>query len=198
MDCSVYQEALSARFDGEAMGVEEEQLNRHVAGCESCRRFESGLPLLARASRVAVAQEVPDQTAAIVAMGRIPTGFRLDLVRGLLVGLGVLEIAKGVSSVMARSLVGAEMHQSRELGAFAFGIGVALLVAVIRPRILSGLFPIMGVLAMGSVVTAGVDIASGQVPLIMELHHLIEVLAVLAIWLVSRSRPRQRTSSVLA
>jgi predicted anti-sigma-YlaC factor YlaD len=198
MDCSKFREALSARFDGEPLGVDEEDLDRHLQVCPSCRRFEAGLPVLARASRIAAAERIPDRTSAILAMARTPTGTRLELIRALLVGLGVLEVANGISSLMARSLDGAAIHQSRELGAFAFGIGVALLVAVVRPRILSGLFPVLGVLALGSVITAGFDIASGQVSLTTELHHLIEVTSVLTIWLLSRVHPRPRPSSILA
>ena len=39
MDCAVSQEALSALLDGEAPGVEEAELERHLAECLGCRAW---------------------------------------------------------------------------------------------------------------------------------------------------------------
>jgi predicted anti-sigma-YlaC factor YlaD len=43
MDCDGYRQIASARLDGEASRDEVEALERHLAGCEDCRRWVSAV-----------------------------------------------------------------------------------------------------------------------------------------------------------
>ena len=46
MQCNQWIEAISARADGEAAGVDERLLNAHLAHCDSCRSFASAILLV--------------------------------------------------------------------------------------------------------------------------------------------------------
>jgi len=67
MGCHRYEEALSARVDGEDLGMAEEALDRHVAGCARCRRWAAEGAAITGRLRVRPAEAVPDLTQSILA-----------------------------------------------------------------------------------------------------------------------------------
>ncbi len=76
--CPRFEEAISARLDGEDPGVGEEVLDAHLARCPSCQAFAAGAERLHRRMRVRFAEAVPDDTDRIIAAIRAewPLGVR--------------------------------------------------------------------------------------------------------------------------
>jgi predicted anti-sigma-YlaC factor YlaD len=66
MDCAQYREALSARLDGESLGMSDGDLDRHVAGCTGCAAWSVAVTRATRLVRLAPAPAVPDLSAQIL------------------------------------------------------------------------------------------------------------------------------------
>lgn len=69
MPCDTFREALSARLDGEAPGLDDADVDRHLRTCRACTAWADELDTLHRMVRVREAEQVPDLTAAI--LGRL-------------------------------------------------------------------------------------------------------------------------------
>jgi predicted anti-sigma-YlaC factor YlaD len=67
VDCERAREAISALVDGEDPGVLLAAVDAHVDRCPGCRAWHDGVTALARRTRVAPADAVPDLTERIVA-----------------------------------------------------------------------------------------------------------------------------------
>jgi predicted anti-sigma-YlaC factor YlaD len=67
MDCERYLEALSARLDGEDVGIPVAALEEHLAGCPRCRAGAERTERVWRAARLHPAEPVPDLTDTILA-----------------------------------------------------------------------------------------------------------------------------------
>ena len=65
--CSTVREALSARLDGEPLGMPEAALDQHLSACAACARWAEAAALVTRRARLAAAPQVPDLTAAVLA-----------------------------------------------------------------------------------------------------------------------------------
>ena len=65
--CGRYRSELSARIDGDIDQSMNEELEVHLQGCASCRRFEAGQHSLRRALRLAPVDHTPDVVAAVMA-----------------------------------------------------------------------------------------------------------------------------------
>lgn len=188
MQCSTWREAISAILDGEDPGLDPAAVESHLRSCAGCSTFRDGATALVGQTRLAAAEPIPDRAPQIVSAtwaGR--SGWRRDIVRSVLVGLGVLEVVTGLTALFAGS--GASIHQSRELGAFAIAIGVGVLLAAYRPWRIAGLLPVVAVLAVTSVAAGVVDVAAGRAGVDDEAHHLIELGAVLVLWLLTGPAP---------
>jgi predicted anti-sigma-YlaC factor YlaD len=178
----VWREAISAMLDGEDPGVDPSDVIRHVEGCWSCRSFRSAAMEMTAEGKMK-ADVTVDRTPEIVAAMTASAGWRSDAVRGVLVGLGLLELVTGLATLIGGG--GGSGHLSRELGAFGVAVGVGVLSAAVRPSRLAGLLPVVGVLAAISMVVGVVDVAAGVTTLGGELHHLIELVAVALLWVLT-------------
>ncbi len=74
MRCDTIREALSARLDGEAHGLDEVASDAHLRVCPGCRAWSAEVAVLHRAVRVREAEAVPDLSRAI--LGRVAAGRR--------------------------------------------------------------------------------------------------------------------------
>lgn len=70
--CARLEEAVSARIDGEDLGLDPEVLDAHLARCERCRSYEAAARAQHRRLRVRRATGVPDLSAPI--LGAVPDG----------------------------------------------------------------------------------------------------------------------------
>ena len=185
MGCERWQDAISARADGEDPGIDERLVDAHLARCAACSTFAAAIEGSRRRLVVRPAVEMPDlsrrmaKTAAL-----LDRAGKWSMVRALLI---VVAIEIVVTSVPALVLGDGEtnVHDARHLGAFSVAYAVALLVAAVRPARARTVLPVAAVLAGALLVTAVVDLANGTVPLVNEASHLPELISVVLIWLLA-------------
>lgn len=194
--CTPVREALSARFDGEPMPMSLEEVRRHLAGCADCTAYEPQLASVARKVREAGGAPVPDLTAPIlVALAdereATATDRRLLELRWLVGLAGIVQLALAMPALMG--LVSPDIHVGRDLGALQLALGVGLIFAAWQPRRSIGVLPIAAVVAIASVVSVGVDVATGQAAFAAELTHLSEIVGVVALWALRRRVPNEPT-----
>ena len=67
MQCTAYREAISARLDGEPLGLPARDLDAHLAGCPGCAAWADDAAAVTRRARLAPAPPVPDLTEAVLA-----------------------------------------------------------------------------------------------------------------------------------
>ncbi len=90
MDCRQVQEMLSAYLDGELDAVRQEQVARHLAGCEACRREYQVWQQLWESLLAEPVAAPTDLTARVVARlpGRRPSWWQhMALAASLLLGI---------------------------------------------------------------------------------------------------------------
>jgi predicted anti-sigma-YlaC factor YlaD len=176
------------------MPASTDEVTRHLAGCAECRQFEAKALAANRQMRIAEAPTLVDRTDQLVAaMTRSRSDWRLPLLRALLVGVAAFEIAAGASALFGGGAGELPVHVARELGGFSLALGVGFLLAALRPLQISGLLPVVMTLAITSLAGAAVDVIGGRADLAGEAHHLLEVLAVVALWRLTL--PRRRVSA---
>src|SRR4051812_47920661 len=64
--CPTVREALSARLDGEPLGMPARALEQHLAACAACAEWEKAAAVVTRRARLTEAPRVPDLTAAVL------------------------------------------------------------------------------------------------------------------------------------
>src|SRR5437763_130559 len=158
MQCPVYREALSARLDGEPLGVPERALDAHLAGCASCAAWADDAALVTRRARLATAPAVPDLTVRVLqalpqelpgaraaARARlVDTALRLAL---LAIGVAQAGISWPVL-VNGAGAMSAPVHMAHETGAWNLGLAAAFLAVAAAPRLAAGALPVLGTFAV--------------------------------------------------
>jgi predicted anti-sigma-YlaC factor YlaD len=186
MRCEEFQDALSARLDGEALppGLDDATVDAHVVGCVACTAFAAGTAAQHRAIRVRRAEAVPDLTNAILAA--LPAGARPQPVREwaryALLAVAVTQLVLALPSILLGEDPGASIHVARELGSFDVALGIGLLWAAWQPRRALGLLPMVVALAGTMFATAVIDVVRGQAPALGEAHHLLDLAGLALLW----------------
>jgi predicted anti-sigma-YlaC factor YlaD len=183
MRCSEFQEAISARLDGEAAPIEPAALEAHVARCAACRAFAASADTLTRSVRVRPAEAVPNLTAMILASAPRPARV---WPRYVLLWVGLTELVLALPA-LAGDGRGASTHVARELGSWDIALAIGLLVVAWQPHRAAGLLPFALALAGAMALTAILDIVGGHVPVSGEALHLLDVVGVSALWLAAHS-----------
>ena len=185
MECVQWQEAISARADGEDPGVDEPLLDAHLARCPSCRVFAASVEGSRRRLSLHVAAPMPDLSRRVAkANALFDRAGKWSIVRAMLVVVAA-EIAITAAPALLLGEGETDAHDARHLGAFSIAYAVALLVAAVRPARARTVLPVAAMLAGALMVTAISDIASGTIPLITEASHLPELISVVLVWLLS-------------
>lgn len=207
MSCAPFREAISARLDGEPLGLAAAGLDDHLARCADCRTWEGEAAQVTRRARLAAAPAVPDLTAAVLAalprelpgVGAaarsrvVGTGLRLAL---LAVGVAQAGIA-WPALTFGREAMSAPMHMAHETGAWNLGVAAAFLAVAAAPRLAAGTLPFLGTFtALLLPVTLG-DLAAGRVTADRAAVHLL-LLAGLALVATVAWRGRRRRAAALA
>ena len=197
MECDRYRHALSARMDGEDLGIEPDLLTHHLSTCTACRNWEADAARLARAVRVNSADAIPDLTPGILAaigQERAPA-WR---------GVGALRVALGVVALFtiflnAQDLFFADYigHTTRELSSFELALGVGFLSAAWRPVRAFGMVPLVGafmLLLVASTASNGESFSD----MLTEGVHALQVAGAVLITLLSRAvaQPADRTGRI--
>ncbi len=204
MSCDPFREALSARLDGEALGLPRRALDDHLAGCAGCAAWAEDAARVTRRARVAPAETTPDLTAAVLghlagprpgaaraARARlVGTGLRLALVviGAVQAGLAWAPLAHGLDAMSAPA------HVAHETGAWSMALAVTFVAVAAVPRLAAGALPLLVTfVAVLGVVTVS-DLLAGLVDLDRAAGHLLLVVGLVLVAAVAwRGRtPRRR------
>src|SRR3954454_15353419 len=189
MQCPAYREALSARLDGEVLGLPERMLDEHLAGCPDCAGWADAVAMVTRRARLAPAPPVPDLTACVLsalprelpgtaaaARARLTeTALRLAL---LTVGVAQAGIAW---PVLADGAMSAPVHMAHETGAWNLALASAFLAVAAAPRLAAGALPFLGTFAVLLTVVTVQDLAAGHVHAGRAVAHLLLIAGVLLV-----------------
>lgn len=189
MYCAQYREALSARLDGEPLGMPAADLDRHLAACAACAGWAAAATRATRLVRLGAAPAVPDLSGRILAAvgagdpaePREPRpdrrrGRLLLLARVALAGLGAAQAAIGWPALaLGMDTMQAPMHVAHESGAWNVALAVALLAVARRPRYATGLLPLLGAFVVVLTLVSLPDAVAGAVPGSRIASHLLLV-----------------------
>jgi predicted anti-sigma-YlaC factor YlaD len=179
--CQRVRESLSAHLDGEPGPLPMSAVEDHLAGCESCRVWRVDVEAMQRRVRVTSAPQLTDETQRFVAAvhdrqtREVRARWRLLPVRLGLVAVAVAQLVlTGPELLLGHDGLAPE-HAAHELGAFTAALAVGLMLAAWRPRLATGMVPIVGIVAALLVVTAWLDASFGNTRITQESPHLLEV-----------------------
>ena len=166
MRCDRYREAVSARLDGEPIGMSATALETHLASCSDCARWSAAAARTTRLARLDVTA-VPDLAGAITSGVALPARRvlrRRHLLRAGLVLAGLAQLAVGLPALVGDSLAMAmSAHGAHENAAWNLAIGAAVLAAALVPRRASGLIPLLATFTLVLGALSVRDLADGAV-----------------------------------
>jgi predicted anti-sigma-YlaC factor YlaD len=190
MRCDTIREALSARLDGEAPGLEEATIDDHLATCGACVAWSEELATLHRTVRVREADTVPDLSAAILGAHRPARRPVLTEVispaRWALFAVALSQLVLAAPALLLGEDAGATVHVARELGSFDVALAVGLLVAAWQPARAWGLLPVIAALGLVLAGTAVLDVVRGTASGFGEAHHALDLAGLVLLWWVAR------------
>lgn len=183
-------DAISARADGEDPGVPDDVIDAHLAECPECRAFSDATHGLRRRLKVREVTGSADLSGRVVANVAGEDRRRGSAaVRWLLAVVAVVIVVQSVPDFLSTS---SESHSLRHLGAFSVAYGVGLIVVVLRPARARTMLHVAVVLVAALAATATVDVVRGNVSLLGETVHLMEVASAVLLWLLARPQPDTR------
>ncbi|MDT0278428.1 zf-HC2 domain-containing protein [Blastococcus goldschmidtiae] len=188
MPCTPFREAISARLDGEPLGMSTDALERHLGSCPDCAAWSERAALTTRRARLASAPVVPDLTGAVLAAlprelpgvavaarrRLVDTGLRLAL---LAVGVAQAGIAWPVL-VTGPGAMSAPTHMAHETGAWNLAVAAAFLAVAAAPRLAAGALPFLLSFTALLVPVTLADLGAGHVHADRALTHLLLVAGV--------------------
>ena len=205
--CPTVREALSARLDGEPLGMPAQALDQHLAACAACAEWDRAAAVVTRRARLAEAPQVPDLTAAILtALPRELPGAALaarsrlmdTAVRLLLLAVAVAQAGLAWPALTSgAAAMSAPVHVAHETGAWNLAVAAAFLAVSIAPRLAVGGLPFLATFAGLLVPVTLADLAAGHVHADRAVAHLLllagVVLVATAAW---RGRRRGHARAV--
>lgn len=207
MTCLPYREAISARLDGEPLGMLPARLDEHLAGCADCTRFGREAARVTRRARLASAPPVPDLTEVVLAAlpRELPGAAAAARTRLVDCALRLALLAVGVAQaglawpvlVTGPGAMSAPAHLAHETGAWNVGVAAAFLAVAAAPRLAAGALPFLGSFAALLVPVTVADLGAGHVHVDRAMAHLLLVLGVVLVAGVAwRGRRRRGTAAV--
>jgi predicted anti-sigma-YlaC factor YlaD len=199
--CDRFQEAVSARLDGEPLGMSAAALDHHLAACPDCAGWADDAARVTRLARLDV-RPVPDLTDHITAQVVLPVRRvlrrRLALRIALLLA-GLAQLAIGLPACGGDSL-GMPMaaHAAHEAAAWNLAIGVAFVAAASMPRRAAGLIPLLSTFLVVLGALSVRDYVDGAVTvdrLITHVAALIGLLLLIGLDRAERALPRGRSTA---
>ena len=189
--CPTVREALSARLDGEPLGMPAQALDQHLAACAACAEWDRAAAVVTRRARLAEAPQVPDLTAAILtALPRELPGAALaarsrlvdTAVRLLLLAVAVAQAGLAWPALTSGSAaMSAPVHVAHETGAWNLAVAAAFLAVSIAPRLAVGGLPFLATFAGLLVPVTLADLAAGHVHADRAVAHLLLLVGVVLV-----------------
>ncbi|NEM06374.1 anti-sigma factor [Geodermatophilus normandii] len=209
MQCAPFREAVSARLDGEPLGMPAADLDRHLAACPACAGWAGAVEGVTRRARLAPAPPVPDLTAAV--LGALPqqlpgtaAAARARLLQAAL-RLALLAVGVAQAGLAWPALAGgsasmsAPVHVAHETGAWNLAVAAAFLAVAAAPRLAAGALPFLATFTVLLTVTTVRDLQAGHVHADRAAAHLLLLAGVVVITVLAwRQRPRRAAAPARA
>lgn len=184
MSCDRFRDAISARADGEDRSLTDDEIEEHLARCASCRSFDTATRRMRRQLAVYDAGTVPDVSHDVVKRTASADRRRtVPVIRWLLGVVAVLLVVQSVPEFLSDE---AHSHSARHVGAFTLAYAVGLLVVVVRPARARTMLHVAIVLVGALAATTVIDVARGNVPLVDESAHVLELASAVFLWILTR------------
>ena len=206
MSCLPFREAISARLDGEPLGMPAAELDGHLAGCAACTDWAAEAALVTRRARLAAAPPVPDLTAAVLAAlpRELPGVAAAARSRLLGTGLRLALLAVGVAQAglawpalaSGQAAMSAPVHMVHETGAWSLGVAAAFLAVAAAPRLAAGALPFLGPVTALLVPATVTDLAAGRVHTERAVVHLLLLAGLVLVAAVAWRGRRHRIRAV--
>jgi predicted anti-sigma-YlaC factor YlaD len=207
MSCQMYREALSARLDGEPLGMPGAELDGHLSACPACASWGAVVEGVTRRARLVAAPSVPDLTATVLAAlpRELPGARAAARARLTATGLRLFLLAVGVAQaalswpvlVTGAGAMSAPVHMAHETGAWNLALATAFLAVAAAPRLAAGALPFLGTFAALLLSVTVADLAAGHVHADRAVAHLLLLVGVAAVAAVAwRGRRRREIPSV--
>lgn len=189
--CGPFREAISARLDGELLGLDEPVLVRHLAACPGCRHWEGQAQQVTRRTRLTVAEPIPDVTTAVLtalpdtgpaAADQIRARLGALALRLTLLAVGVAQAALAVPSLSSGTgAMGGPTHVAHETGAWSLAVAVSFLAVAAAPRLAAGALPFLAAFTLLLAVLTVSDLNAGMVHIERAASHLLVLAGVAAV-----------------
>ncbi len=187
MSCDRHRDAISARADGEDPGVSDADIDAHIAECPSCRAFSDSTHRLRRQLGIYDTAIAPDVRRDVVqSTARDDRQRTSPVIRWLLALIAVQIIVLAIPDFLSEE---PDAHSLRHLGAFSLAYAVGLLVVVARPARARTMLNVAIVLVAALAATTAVDVIRGNVTLLNETVHLLELGSAVFLWALARPTP---------
>ena len=191
VSCPTVREALSARLDGEPLGMPAQALDQHLAACAACAEWDEAAAVVTRRARLAEAPQVPDLTAAVLtALPRELPGAALaarsrlvdTAVRLLLLAVAVAQGGLAWPALTSgAAAMSAPVHMAHETGAWNLAVAAAFLAVSVAPRLAVGGLPFLATFAGLLLPVTLADLAAGHVHADRAVAHLLLLVGVLLV-----------------
>jgi predicted anti-sigma-YlaC factor YlaD len=157
---------VSARLDGEPLGLSQSSLEAHLASCSDCAGWAEAAARATRMARLDV-RPVPDLSDRITAQVALPARRvlrRRHLLRLALLLAGLVQLVIGIPALTGDSLgMAMSAHGAHEAAAWNLAIAAAFVAAASVPRRAAGLIPLLGTFLVVLAVLSVRDYAGGYV-----------------------------------
>ena len=191
MECQHAREALSALIDGEDPGATVDDIAIHLAGCGACATWQQELQARPSVASMAAAPGEHVLPAVLSALSRERAAVEEERERRALAPwrIGLVVVALVQPLLVLPSLVSAQWlghaHDAREIASWHLALAVGFVFAAHRPARAWGMLPVVTALVAALMVTAAIDMASGDVALASELAHAVDVAGLACLWALS-------------
>jgi predicted anti-sigma-YlaC factor YlaD len=166
MSCGRFREAVSARLDGEPLGLSASALDAHLASCPDCAGWADAAARATRLARLDV-RPVPDLSDDIAARIALPARRvlrRRHLLRLGLLAVGLAQLGIGLPALTGDSIgMAMSTHGAHEAAAWNLAIGAAFVAVASVPRRAAGLIPLLGTFLVVLAALSVRDYAAGTV-----------------------------------
>jgi len=190
VNCARFREAVSARLDGEPLGLSTASLDAHLGSCPDCAAWANAAADVTRRSRMDV-RPVPDLSDEIVAGVALPTRRVLRRRQALRVALalvGLAQLGVGIPALAGHSIgMAMSMHSAHEAAAWNLAIGVAFVGVAFVPRRAAGLIPLLATFMVVLGILSARDFAAGNVTADRLATHLVALLGLLLLIALDRA-----------